>query len=299
MSLVQRAVERLNGASPQQPTAPAAPAPAARPVDPPRAEAPAPPLPPASPPAPGLGHPFTVGRARLRAAGMITPGTPRSRLAEEIRLIKRRLLQDLIVDPQAGAAGRVFMVTSARPSEGKSFIALNLALSLITDENLPVVLVEADVLRPNILNMLGQPPSPGLAELFRDPSVDLADATLHDAMLNLTVIPAGHKVPAGTEFFLGQGMRDLFERLRVRYPGAVILFDSPPVLATTEALTLAHLADAVLLVVEAGRTSRSAVESAIELLAPCRNVGMVLNKLPEFDVAEHFGTYYHDYVTKR
>lgn len=247
----------------------------------------------------------SVDLARLKTRGFITPDSRRSRLSEEVRLIKRRLMQQMSLFAQESAdesdvsLGHVIMVTSARPEEGKSFFSLNLALSFIADEGYNVLLIDADILRPTILSTLGLKAKKGLVDVLRDPTIEMADVLLRDHALRLTLMPSGQPVASATELFGSHQMREFVERIARRYPDRVIIFDAPPVLASTEPLAIAQHVGQVLFVVEANTTSQRAVRSALELLEPCENVSFVLNKATTSGGTEQFGSYYDAYQEKQ
>jgi receptor protein-tyrosine kinase len=233
---------------------------------------------------------------RLKAMGLVHPDDLRSRLAEEMRLIKRQLIQKILRSGErngaASTGAHVVMVTSAVPGEGKSFIALNLALTFAADEQFDVLLVDADAMRPNILKMLGLSAERGLSNLLIDPSLSLADVMLRDPIMKLSLLPAGGSVPSATDLYGGPRMKELVASLGRGRPNRIVILDSPPVLATTEPIVLAHVVDEVLMVVEANRTSHSVVQSALDLLERCDNVNLVLNKSIASRSSEQFGSYY-------
>ena len=168
---------------------PGAKSPAAEPVREPAP--PAPRLAPLSPP-PLPYNEVRIDPVRLRELGLAGANDRRSRLAEEMRLLKRRLIQKM--NPLASEAeGRtnLILVTSAVPGEGKSFISLNLALSFVADEHFDVLLIDADAMRPTILKMLGLPPTRGLADLLMHPEMDPSEVLLRDPELRLSILPPG------------------------------------------------------------------------------------------------------------
>lgn len=309
-SLLERAAARGfasgQSAREQQETQPPPEAPPQGPVqDAPRQQQ-SPDVPIAAPaPPPRRSTEIKIDLARLQARGFISPDGRRSRLSEEVRLIKRRLMQrmTLFARNKAGDAGEtlghVIMVTSARPEEGKSFLSLNLALSFIVDEGYNVLLIDADILRPTVLSTLGLKAKRGLVDVLRDPTLEMADVLLRDHSLRLTLLPSGDPVASATELFGGPQMREFVDKIAQRYPDRVIIFDAPPVLASTEPLAIAQHVGQVLFVVEANQTSQRAVQSALELLEPCDNVSFVLNKATTSSGSEEFGTYYDAYQEKR
>lgn len=245
---------------------------------------------------------FEIDFDRLSKFGFITPKARRSRVSEEFRLIKRRLMQRMTLNAKAKGARRqrgrehVILVTSARPSEGKSFVAVNLALSIILDEGLNVMLVDADVARPSISNIFGlRNDLPGLTDLLLGEENRLSDVLLRETTNPLSLLAAGGSVASATDLFGGDDMRQLVTDISSRYTDRIIIFDAPPLLASTEPVALAEHAGQVVLVVDAERTSRAAIDSALDLLETDQNVNLVLNKTTVRNRTEQFGSYYEAY----
>jgi exopolysaccharide/PEP-CTERM locus tyrosine autokinase len=246
---------------------------------------------------------FAIDLQRLAARGIVTPDS-RSRLSEEVRLIKQRLMQRMRLFDQKQSEERapldnIIMITSARPYEGKSFVSMNLAMSFIVDEGLNVLLVDADPIQGTVLSALGVKAERGLIDLLKNPSLDMADFLLRDAGLRFSVLPGGSTSASATELFGSQRMRELMTAMATRYRDRIIIFDCPPVLASTEPLAIAQFVGQLLFVVEANGTPERAIRSALELLAPCRNVSLVLNKAIVASGADEFGSYYHEYDRRR
>ena len=251
---------------------------------------------------PALSREFEIDFERLKKFGFITPQSRRSRLSEEFRLIKRRLMQRMSLNARAAkskrARGRehVILVTSARPSEGKSFIAVNLALSIILDEGFNVMLVDADVARPSISNIFGlRNDLPGLTDLLLGHENRLSDVLLRETANPLSLLTAGGSVASATDLFGSEDMRMLVTDVASRYTDRIIIFDAPPLLASTEPVALAEHAGQVVMVIDAERTSRTAVDSALDLLETDQNVNLVLNKTTVRNRTEQFGSYYEAY----
>lgn len=248
-------------------------------------------------------RPFRIDFGRLAERHCLTPGDRRSRLAEEVRLIKWRLMQRMRYfdkeAPQRGGLDQVILVTSARPGEGKSFLSLNLALSFAMDEGLNVLLVNADLRKPGLLDILGLDNDRGLAEVLHDPSMDLSEVLLREETLPLSLLPGGRVGEGGTELFGGERMLAFIEEVAYRYPDRIVIFDSPPLLAATEPFALAQHLGQIVFVVEAQSTSESTIQAALDLLDPCDNVSLVLNKAPHLSTAEQFGSYYAAYQTAK
>ena len=227
---------------------------------------------------------------RIQAANLLVPDTRRSRIKEEYRNIKRPLLMN--VDGKGATIvehANLIVVTSARPGEGKTFTACNLALSIATERNRSVLLVDADVIKPAVAKTLGFEADLGLVDFLIDDQLDLAEVLVDTNVPSLTVLPAGNQHHLSTELLAGENMQRLAVELSRRYPDRVVIFDSPPLLATTESSVLARLMGQVVMVVEAGRTQQSQVKEALALLDPNQIVGFVLNKTRGFLGPDYYG----------
>lgn len=231
----------------------------------------------------------TIDLGRLAAAGFVTSDAERSQIAEEFRVIKRPILQN-VRGKTAGPVdhANLVMVTSALPGEGKTFTALNLALSLATELDHTVLLVDADVARPAILDVLGLPNAKGLLDVLTDRSLGLPDVLLRTNIDKLSILPAGTAHRKATELLASEAMAGLVAEMAERYSDRIIVFDSPPLLPTTEARVLATHMGQVIVVVEADRTTQNAVKQALATVESCPIVMMVLNRAARSDV----GTYY-------
>lgn len=228
---------------------------------------------------------------RLRVAGFLEPDTQHSRLKEEYRQIKRPLL--INADGRGAMTieyPNLVMVTSARPGEGKTFTACNLALSIASERNRTVLLVDADVLKPSMPRTLGFEAELGLVDYLVDERLELADVLVDTNVPSLTLLPAGSQYHLSAELLAGERMRKLAAELSGRYADRIVIFDSPPLLATTEASILASLMGQVLVVVEAERTPQAQVKAALDLLdSNHRIVGLLLNKSRSFFGADSYG----------
>jgi len=232
----------------------------------------------------------TVDIERLRAAGMVTPDAPSSKTAGEFRVIKRPLIANAQgKGVPAVRRGNLIMVTSALSSEGKSFVAVNLALSIAMEIDTTVLLVDGDVIAPGVMRKLGLPESKGLIDLLTTPTLDVADVLLKTDIDRLSVLPAGTPHDRASELLASEGMVRLIEELASKYPDRIILFDSPPLLATTESRDLAAHMGQIVVVVEADRTVRSTVEDALSKLEACPVVMTVLNKAVESELGSYYG----------
>jgi protein-tyrosine kinase len=225
---------------------------------------------------------------RLEAAGYVTPVSPRSQIADELRVIKRPLL-DNVKAKAAGGDGNAnrIMITSALPGEGKSFLAVNLAMSIAMELDSTVLLVDADVASRSVAEILGMPRAEGLMEVLTEPDRDLADVLIRTNVPKLSVLQAGSPHARATELLASEAMARLVEELATRYADRILIFDSPPLLVTTEARALASHMGQVVLVVEADRTTRGAVEQASAALEACPVVLSVLNKATQSDLGSY------------
>lgn len=230
---------------------------------------------------------------RLRHEGILTPDRGRSLTTEEFRIIKNTVLRNRW--QENSNLHNLIMVTSAVPGEGKTFTAINLAMSISTEKDLTVLLIDGDLSRPSIVKRLGISANKGLLDLLEDPTLDVGDVILRTNVESLSIIPAGKPNQMSTELLASTRMKRLVEEISKRYPDRIIVFDAPPVLATTESSILARHADQIVFVVEAEGTRRSAVKSALDLISTCPNIGLILNKArPQFG-ATQFGSYYGGY----
>ena len=214
----------------------------------------------------------------LAAAGYVTPASPRSTLGDQFRVIKR----PLIANAMGKAAGELkhanlIMITSALAGEGKTYTAVNLAMSIAAELDHTVMLVDADVARPSVLRVLGLPPGPGLLDVLEG-RADVPDVLLRTDIDKLTVLPAGTQAQRATELLASEAMNRLLDDMATRYPDRFIIFDSPPLLLTTEARALATHMGQIVMVVQAGRTLQSDVQHALSTIESCPVRLMVLNK---------------------
>lgn len=257
----------------------------------PRAE-PARPAPPISPSR--RSKKVTFDLARLAAQGFVTPDAPRSPIATEFRVIKRPLIAN--VQGRSGIRPKnanLIMITSALAGEGKSFCALNLAMSIAMELDNTVLLVDADVARPSILPMLELPPSPGLMDILGNPKLDPAEMFLRTNVEKLSILPAGTPHQRATELLASEAMNRLVDEMASRYPDRIIIFDSPPLLLTTESPVLATHMGQIVVVVEAERTTANALKQALTSIEQCPVVMTMLNKARASDAGPYYGYGYH------
>ncbi len=222
---------------------------------------------------------FAVDRKVLRASSLITPDGERTPLAENFRRIKRQVLAN-VAKPKPGAPpANLVMVTSALAGEGKTFCAVNLAISMALERDRTVLLVDADVARPSVSRVLGLHADRGLMEILLDPHADFGNVLWKTDIGGLTVLPAGATHHHATELLASDAMRGLLHNMAERYHDRVIVFDSPPLLAASEAGALANHVGQIIVVVEAGKTSEATLKHALERIDTSRVTGLLLNKV--------------------
>ena len=200
------------------------------------------------------------------------------RLADELRCVKRPLLANAI---EAGTEtlvhGKRILVTSAEAGEGKTFTAVNLALSLARETDFEVLLVDGDIPKSDITRIFGLSGKPGLMDVLVDEKRAPADVIMRTDVPNLLVVPAGERHPLAAELFRSRRMEHVLEEFGGRNRRRLMVFDSSPLLATSESQVLASHMGQVVLVVAASRTRRQAVTSALRRLNDLQYVGLLLN----------------------
>lgn len=232
-----------------------------------------------TPPKASASKQVDINLEAIAAAGLLVPNATRSKMADEYRVIKRPLIANAMGKGVPRVAnGNLIMVTSALPGEGKSFSAINLAISIAMELDNTVMLVDADVARPSVLNMLGLPPARGLLDVVDQDSVDISDVLLRTNIEKLSILPSGTQHQRATELLASAAMVRLLHDMASRYPDRIIIFDSPPLLLTTEARALATHMGQVVMVVHAGQTAQSAVKEAVNAIEACPIKMMILNQ---------------------
>lgn len=219
----------------------------------------------------------------LKGRGFLVPDDKTSKIHQEFRLVKRRLLDNAFgrLRPVVGN-GRLIMVTSSLPSEGKTFSAINLAISIAIGGEHPVLLIDADIARPSVSNtlQLDIPDEVGLTDYLEDPTIPISELLHETSVPGLSLMTAGHLNHRPVDLLASNNMAQLVERLKTMLPHHVIIFDTPPLLPVTETRSLSALVGQVMLVVAAGETPRSAVNESLLQLENCEAVGLLFNKAP-------------------
>jgi protein-tyrosine kinase len=258
--------------------------------------------PPPVTPAPGPGGQACRGGhvvldvVRLRADGRMAPEALAQQADEEFRRIKWPVLNAITRrDGVAPALNNIVLVTSAIPGEGKTFNALNLALSIARERDLEVLLVDGDVAQPALSASMGLAGKPGMTDLLRDPRVALDDVTYTTSVDGLYLLPAGARHENAPELLSSARMASLIADLTLRMNPGVVVIDSPPILATNEAQVLTRYAGQVLLVVRADSTEQRVVTEALGLIDRNRPVSAVLNRIEPSLVSRYYNHYYYGY----
>jgi protein-tyrosine kinase len=284
------AVSVAAGAPAPAPAAAAPAAPAAAPVAPTIAKAPATPAP--APRAPTKR--VELDLAHMRDSGMVTAAGGRTTLVEDFRIIKRPLIKRAFAERTPGdKPGNLIMITSSLPGEGKTYCAINLAMSIAMELDHTVLLVDADVARPSVLRVLGLPAQRGLMDILLDDKLDLSDVMLRTNVDTLSILAAGTSNARATELLASQTMSTFVTEIANRYPDRIVIFDSPPLLLTSEAHVLASHMGQIVVVVESETTTQHAVKESLRQLEGCSNVNLIYNKTREFPGVEETYDYHY------
>lgn len=285
MSVVEKTLQKLQDAKQKRPEA--APDPAAAKADfaacPPERSA---------PPA-GQYPPIILDRTKLRTLGLLPPEAHERRLASQYRKIKRPLI--------AGAIGRgserlpkgyMVMLASAMSGEGKTFTAINLALSMAREKDLRVLLVDADVAKPQLSRTFGLEGEQGLLDVLRDPQLDVETVIRHTDVPTLSFLPAGKSSADATELLASRRMEDLAAVLGKHDDHRIVLFDTPPLMQTTESPALVKMVGQILVVVRAEWTPQPVLLDALENLQEHPAVSLMLNQSLRSETSAY---YYYGY----
>jgi len=231
-----------------------------------------------------------VDRAGLIEQGFVMPDAAITALAEEFRIVKRTLLLNAI-GPTALPKGRRLLVCSAQANEGKTFCAVNLALSMANERDIEVLLIDGDFAKPTVLSTLGIDGPVGLMDALGDTSIDIETLIIKTDVGNLSVLPSGKYTNEATELIAADRTRVILERLASK-PNRIVIFDSPPALAASPASVLAYHVGQVLLVVRADRTGEAELRDAVLLLGGCEEIQLLLNGARFAPNSRRFGSYY-------
>lgn len=228
----------------------------------------------------------------LENQGFVTPKSRNKRLAEELRVIKRRVLMNAVdlAQKRVDTSG-VILVTSAMPGEGKTFLAVNLAISIAMEIDRTALLIDADAAKAKLTRVLGLRSYGGLTDVISGGEPDLHKVLLATNIGRLKILPAGTRHAEMAEYVGSRRTELLIKELALRYPDRIVVVDSPPLLATVEASSLARMVEQIVVVVESERTKRSDLITALNLLEPTKTIGLVLNKANEREETKYYESY--------
>ncbi len=234
---------------------------------------------------------FKINRKKLSEQGFLCFDHSTSQLSEEYRMIKRPLINNALKSKDKEIKrGNLILITSSKPGEGKTFTAINLALSIASERDKKVLLIDADVAKPSVSKVLGiEKQKKGLIDYLDGKEQDFSQIMIKTDVNGLTIVPSGSKHGYSTELLASERMASLVEELHSRYPDRIVIFDSPPLLATTQAEVLASLVGQVVLVIESEGTLQSMVNDSTDKLKDCDVVMVLLNKLTHTVGMNHYG----------
>ena len=236
----------------------------------------------------GPRHP--VDRQHLREQGLIAPEGGVSALLEEFRIVKRQLLGT--ASERGTAASRRVLICSPHPGEGKTFCASNLAIAMAAERDSEVLLVDADFAKPSILSTFGLPKGAGLMDALANPELKVEELAMGTDIPGLWILPAGNMTNSDSEYLSSGRTAEVLDRLTLGAPNRMVIFDSPPALAASPAAELAKHVGQAVLVARADRTGQSALDDAVQLLAGCEDIKLLLNAAHFSPSGRRFGTYY-------
>jgi exopolysaccharide/PEP-CTERM locus tyrosine autokinase len=224
----------------------------------------------------------------LRSAGYLPDQQLDRRFADQFRQIKRPLIEAALAgDPQK----RLILVSSALPGDGKTFTCVNLALSMAHERDLSVLLVDGDAPRARLSAILGMRGECGLLDALTDESRDAESLIVGTNVSGLNILPVGKFMDNATELLASARMKQLATSLVSRDPRRLVVFDSAPLLVSSEARVLARLPGQVVLVVRSGKTPMQAITEALGHLDQSRLRGVILNHAPIGASGDYYGDY--------
>jgi exopolysaccharide/PEP-CTERM locus tyrosine autokinase len=233
---------------------------------------------------------FPLHGPEVASPYLVTIKQPGSPAAEQYRKLKSYVVKQAGQDPIRNS----LMVTSAVGGEGKTLASLNLGITLSQEFDHTVLLVDADLRRPSVLNYLGFPSGPGLAECVLD-GADVGEVLVKTGLGKLSILPAGKNIKNPTEILSSKRMKDVFEEIRNRYPDRFVIFDTPPLLPFADAHYISRMVDSILFVVRQSYTPFNKIKESICLLENKKIIGFVCNDLEQ---SSSVNGYYHYYGYK-
>jgi receptor protein-tyrosine kinase len=239
-------------------------------------------------------QPVELDLLRLQDQGFITPHNVNTLLGNTFRMIKRPLLNNVM---GKGATvldnANLIMVTSSISGEGKTFSAINLAISIAMERDKQVLLIDADVNKPSHHDVFGFKAEFGLTDYLRGKVTDMSRILYKSSIPSLTLMPAGTKTSHATELIASEAMEHFVEDISSKYKNRVIIFDSPPLLLPTEASVLASHMGQVIVVVQAEKTRHQEVKKSLSMLSN-KIVLLMLNQSHEKTQIGNYGYYKYE-----
>ncbi|HEX6996389.1 MAG TPA: hypothetical protein VF339_19825 [Gammaproteobacteria bacterium] len=231
----------------------------------------------------------------LRAQGLLASERHERVLADEYRAIKRPLLKNASSGGELVPRGNVLMVASALPGEGKTFTAVNLALSIAREQDWSVILVDGDCNKPHVTRLFGASDQPGLMDLLRDRSASFESLVMPTNLQRFAILPAGARDERAAELLASSKMESLIAEISAADPRRMVVFDSPPLLLRPEAQVLGGHVGQVLMVVHANKTPHRAVLAARDRLDASKSINLLLNQVSARNGIAGYGDYYYGY----
>ncbi len=242
---------------------------------------------------------ITLNGDRLIERGFIYGSKSPHHIQEEFRHIKRKLLNNAFgLASKTLTNSNLIMVTSANPNEGKTYVAINLALSIALEQDKTVLLIDSDVLRPSLQRELEFESKKGLLEYLLADVSSLSDVIYSTNIDNLKLIPAGNPHHLSNELLASERMVNLAKELAERYPDRIVILDCPPILGVTETPVLSSFVGQAIVVVEASKTKTGDVKRAVSQLNQEVALGLVMNKALR-SKKDAYGYYGYGYAKQR
>lgn len=241
---------------------------------------------------------IVLHQQNLVQRGYLFDATDRRLTQEEFRHIKRKLLNNAFgTGSKVLQHSNLVMVSSSNPNEGKTFVSINLALSIALEQDKTVLLIDSDVLRPSIARELGFEEKTGLVEYLLSEVTSIQQVMYSTNIPNLKIIPSGKRHHLTNELLASQRMASLANELASRYPDRIVIFDCPPILGVTETPVLANLMGQAVIVVEESKTKINDIKKATSQLNEDLAIGFVMNKTLK-STKETYGYYGYGYGAK-
>jgi protein-tyrosine kinase len=221
---------------------------------------------------------IAIDRVRLRDAGYFPEVAQARQFANYYRQIKRPLINAAAGEHASDARNpRLIMMTSALPGDGKTFTSVNLALSMAREHNASIILADADIARARLSQLFGLEGRPGLVDALMRDTVDVASLVIPTDIEGLWILPAGTRYEGATELLASTRMSRLASKLLQGNSGRFVIFDSSPLLVSSESSALAPIVGQIIMVVRALSTPRQAVLDAISQLGEEMPISLVIN----------------------